>query len=75
MAIPDDLDYDVIPGLSRELRERLSKFLPTSLGQASRISGITPAALTALMVGIRAAQAARCVSVDSPGDLSDLYET
>lgn len=75
MAIPDDLDYDVIPGLSRELRERLSKFHPTSLGQASRISGITPAALTALMVGIRAAQAARCVSVDSPGDLSDLYET
>lgn len=51
--IPRDLDYDQVHGLSRELRERLKTVRPTSLGQASRIPGITPAAVTALMVGMR----------------------
>ncbi len=53
--IPPDMDYDSVPGLSRELREKLTRLRPRSLGQASRISGITPAALTALMVRIRPA--------------------
>jgi len=52
--IPDDLDYEGIPGLSRELRDKLKAIRPRSLGQVSRVSGITPAALTALMVRIRA---------------------
>lgn len=51
--IPDTLDYDQVPGLSRELRERLKAVRPTSLGQASRVPGITPAAVSALMVGMR----------------------
>jgi tRNA uridine 5-carboxymethylaminomethyl modification enzyme len=51
--IPDNMDYDVIQGLSRELREVLGKVRPRSLGQASRLSGMTPAALTALMVTLR----------------------
>ena len=51
--IPHDMDYDHVHGLSRELRERLKAVRPTSLGQASRIPGITPAAVSALMVGMR----------------------
>lgn len=57
--IPTDLDFDAVAGLSRELRERLSQTRPASVGQASRISGMTPAALTAIMVGIRTLQSSR----------------
>lgn len=60
--IPDDIDYTVIAGLSRELTERLSELRPNSLGQASRVSGMTPAAITALMVGIRAIHSSRSAS-------------
>jgi tRNA uridine 5-carboxymethylaminomethyl modification enzyme len=48
--IPQDLDYNAVYGLTREVREKLGKVRPMSLGQASRISGITPAALMALQV-------------------------
>jgi tRNA uridine 5-carboxymethylaminomethyl modification enzyme len=48
--LASDLDYDVIAGLSTEVREKLSAVRPTSLGQASRISGITPAAIAILDV-------------------------
>jgi tRNA uridine 5-carboxymethylaminomethyl modification enzyme len=49
--IPADLDYRMLPGLSKEMAERLEAARPESLDQASRIPGITPAALTALYVG------------------------
>jgi tRNA uridine 5-carboxymethylaminomethyl modification enzyme len=52
VLVPENIDYDEIPGLSRELREKLKAIQPRSLGQVSRISGVTPAALTALMVKI-----------------------
>lgn len=48
--IPEDFDYRVIPGLSNEVREKLSAARPSSIGQASRISGVTPAALSILLV-------------------------
>jgi len=48
VQLPNDIDYDQISGLSREVCEKLSRIKPRSLGQASRISGITPAALTLL---------------------------
>jgi len=48
--LASDLDYDAIGGLSAEVREKLSAVRPTSLGQASRISGITPAAIAILDV-------------------------
>ncbi len=51
--IPPEFDYEHIPGLSNEVRQKLSEVQPTSLGQASRISGVTPAALSILMVYLK----------------------
>ena len=48
--LASDLDYDAIAGLSTEVREKLKGVRPTSLGQASRISGVTPAAVAILHV-------------------------
>jgi len=48
--LASDLNYDAIGGLSIEVREKLKTVRPTSLGQASRISGITPAAIAILDV-------------------------
>jgi tRNA uridine 5-carboxymethylaminomethyl modification enzyme len=53
MTIPLDFSYDGIPGLSKEIVQKLSKVRPGSLGQAGRISGITPAAISVLMVYLR----------------------
>ncbi|MCX7981744.1 MAG: tRNA uridine-5-carboxymethylaminomethyl(34) synthesis enzyme MnmG [Syntrophales bacterium] len=51
--IPRDLDYDAVPSLSNELRAKLKRVLPETIGQANRIPGMTPGALTAIMVAIR----------------------
>ncbi len=51
--IPAWLDYSKIPGLSAEVREKLSTVRPRSLGQAARISGMTPAALSLLSIHLR----------------------
>jgi tRNA uridine 5-carboxymethylaminomethyl modification enzyme len=51
--IPEDLDYQGIPGLSNEVKEKLSRTRPVSLGQASRISGITPAAVTIIQIYLK----------------------
>ena len=48
--IPDDFDYASVPGLSAEMVERLSSARPETLDQASRVHGVTPAALSALYV-------------------------
>ncbi len=50
IKLPPDIDYDKIPGLTNEAREKLKKMKPLTLGQASRIDGITPATITALLV-------------------------
>jgi len=49
-AIPEALDYHAVPGLSTEVRERLTAVRPRSLGQASRVPGVTPAAVAILSV-------------------------
>ena len=48
-----NFDYSSIPGLSREIKEKLDKGKPLNLGQASRISGVTPAAISTLMVWLK----------------------
>ncbi|MDI6688523.1 MAG: tRNA uridine-5-carboxymethylaminomethyl(34) synthesis enzyme MnmG [Desulfobacterales bacterium] len=53
IKIPEDFDFFAVHGLSNELKEKLSYIKPSSLGQASRIEGITPAALSAVMIGIK----------------------
>ncbi|MBI2979108.1 MAG: tRNA uridine-5-carboxymethylaminomethyl(34) synthesis enzyme MnmG, partial [Rhodospirillales bacterium] len=53
LAIPEDLDFDAIPGLSTEVRGKLRQARPATLGQAARISGVTPAALTVLLGHVR----------------------
>ncbi len=53
VRLPDDIDYSTISGLSREVCEKLTRIKPRSLGQASRISGITPAAMTLLSFYIK----------------------
>ncbi|MCM8801268.1 MAG: tRNA uridine-5-carboxymethylaminomethyl(34) synthesis enzyme MnmG [Candidatus Omnitrophica bacterium] len=59
IRLPLDLDYNIIPGLSREIKEKLTRFRPFNLGQASRISGITPAAISILMIYLRKLNASR----------------
>ncbi|MFW5989012.1 MAG: FAD-dependent oxidoreductase, partial [Desulfosudaceae bacterium] len=54
MVIPADFDYNRVHGLSSELKEKLAAIAPASLGQASRIEGITPAAISVLMVALKA---------------------
>jgi tRNA uridine 5-carboxymethylaminomethyl modification enzyme len=53
VAIPDWIDYSIISGLSREMRETLERVRPITIGQASRIPGVTPAALSLVHVSIR----------------------
>jgi tRNA uridine 5-carboxymethylaminomethyl modification enzyme len=57
LALPDDLDYAGIGGLSNEIQQKLSAAKPPTLGAASRISGITPAALVALLRHVKRAEA------------------
>jgi len=53
LSLPADLNYFEIPGLSSEIRQKLSTQRPDSLGRASRISGVTPAAITAIRIYLK----------------------
>ena len=61
--IPIDFTYDDISGFSKEVAEKLSKVKPASVGQASRISGITPAAISLLLVSLERKHRARQTSL------------
>ena len=64
--IPRDLAYETIPSLRLEARQKLAAFAPETLGQASRISGITPADISVLAVWIRKQQAESSQLDDPP---------
>ena len=51
--IPEDINYDTIPNLASEARQKLAEVRPTTIGQASRISGVNPADISILMVYLR----------------------
>lgn len=51
--IPEEFDYAVLPGLTAEVREKLLRFKPDTLGQASRIQGVTPAAISILSIALK----------------------
>ena len=51
--IPEDFNYDLVEGLSNEIRQKLKEIKPTTLGQASRISGVTPAAISILSIYLK----------------------
>ena len=53
LTLPPDLDYLAIGGLSAEAREKLDRIRPATLGQAGRVEGVTPGALTALLAHVR----------------------
>ena len=58
LRLPADLDYAAIGGLSNEVRSKLTAVQPLTLGQAARIEGVTPGALTALLAHVRRPRAA-----------------
>jgi tRNA uridine 5-carboxymethylaminomethyl modification enzyme len=53
LVLPEDIDYAALPGLSNEVRHKLKTHRPRSIGQAGRIDGVTPAALTLLVAHLR----------------------
>jgi len=57
VIIPDSFSYENIPGLSREIIQKLSRIKPSSIGQAGRVSGVTPAAISVIMVYLRKTKA------------------
>jgi tRNA uridine 5-carboxymethylaminomethyl modification enzyme len=59
VKIPLDLDYCAVHGLSTEVRQKLDRIRPATLGQAARIDGVTPAALTLVLARVRAGRAAK----------------
>ena len=58
LRLPADLDYGAVGGLSNEIRDKLTTVRPLTLGQAARIEGVTPGALTALLAHVRRPRAA-----------------
>ncbi len=52
-VVPLDMEYSEVVGLSNEVRERLEKIRPKSVGQASRIAGMTPAAISLLLIYLK----------------------
>jgi len=56
--LPSDLDYARVAGLSNEVRQKLEQIRPATVGQAARVAGVTPAAVSILLVHLKKARAA-----------------
>jgi tRNA uridine 5-carboxymethylaminomethyl modification enzyme len=68
LKLPEQLDYASVTALSFEVRQKLARHRPATLGQASRISGVTPAAISLLLVHLKKNRFegfARAVNADS----------
>jgi tRNA uridine 5-carboxymethylaminomethyl modification enzyme len=52
-AIPDDLDYAALPGLSNELKQKLARARPDNIAQAARLEGMTPAATSLILLAVK----------------------
>jgi tRNA uridine 5-carboxymethylaminomethyl modification enzyme len=61
-ALPPDLDYAAVAGLSSEARQKLARHRPQTLGQAARLEGITPAAVTLLLIHLRKSEPSRRIA-------------
>lgn len=68
LIIPEGFDYNGVHGLSKELKTKLTSVRPKSLGQASRMEGITPAALSVLMIALKAHERSSLKSQAGPAD-------
>jgi tRNA uridine 5-carboxymethylaminomethyl modification enzyme len=66
LKLPADLDYSQVSALSIEVRQKLSRHRPETLGQASRVSGITPAAISLLLIHLKRARAVGFAADASP---------
>ena len=51
--LPIDIDYSTMPGLSNEIKQKLTEFAPKTIGHAARIEGVTPASLSVLLVHLK----------------------
>lgn len=64
LPMPPEFDYSAVTALSYEVRQKLDRLRPETLGQASRISGVTPAAISLLLVHLKKSRAARLASAN-----------
>ncbi|GAB6061015.1 tRNA uridine-5-carboxymethylaminomethyl(34) synthesis enzyme MnmG [Desulfonatronum parangueonense] len=69
--LPDGLDFEQVAGLSREVREKLNRVKPMNLGQAGRISGVTPAAVSCLRIHLRKLEKTSSLSTPKPTPVTD----
>jgi len=65
MKLPTDMDYGKVKGLSNEAKQKLLESRPETLGQASRIQGITPAAVSLLLISLKKHRGARPLATES----------
>jgi len=59
LCLPADIDYSAVDGLSNEARQRLAASRPATLGQASRLEGMTPSAVSLLLIHLKKRQLKR----------------
>ena len=71
LRLPADLDYSQVAALSIEVRQKLARQRPETLGQASRISGVTPAAISLLLIHLKKRRRPGPVAADAAASGSD----
>jgi tRNA uridine 5-carboxymethylaminomethyl modification enzyme len=64
--IPDDFDYSVVDGLSNEVKQKLTAARPQTLARAARISGITPAAISLVLIYLKKRGVLKRLQEDAP---------